>query len=73
MKRPKDHQIQILHTFSKKHSMKMSLSKKYAHSLFDCNGCLKDKTLKGKVGLFLVESVAYKENSKKLVYWMVRY
>ena len=53
----------------------MSLDKKNAHSLFNCNGCLKDKKLKGTLGLFPVKSVAYKQkqNQKKMAYWMIRY
>ena len=48
----------------------MSLDKKNAHSLFNCNGCLKDKKLKGTLGLFPVKSVAYKQkqNQKK---WLI--
>ena len=42
IKRHKDHQVQILHTFSKKSWEKLSLDNKNAHSLFNCNVCLKD-------------------------------
>ena len=43
IKRHKDHQVQILDTFSKKSWEKLSLDNKNAHSLFNCNVCLKDK------------------------------
>ena len=73
IKRRKDHQVQILDTFSKKSWEKLSLDKKNAHSLFNCNGCLKDKKLKGTLGLFPVKSVAYKQKqNKKMAYW-IRY
>ena len=65
IKRRKDHQVQILDTFSKKSWEKLSLDKKNAHSLFNCNGCLKDKKLKGTLGLFPVKSVAYKQKQNK--------
>ena len=52
IKRHRDHQVQILDTFSKKNWEKMSLNKKNAHSLFNCNGCLQDTKIKGTLGLF---------------------
>ena len=60
IKRHKDHQVQIRDTFSKKNWEKLSLDKKNAHSLFNCNGCLKDTKLKGTLGFFPVKSVVYK-------------
>ena len=42
IRRNKDHQVQILDTFSKKSWEKLSLDNKNAHSLFNCNVCLKD-------------------------------
>ena len=65
IKRYKDHQVQILDTFSKKNWEKLSLNKKNAHSLFNCNGCLQDTKLKGTLGLFPVRSVAYKQKLKE--------
>ena len=65
IKRHKDHQVQILDTFSKKNWEKLSLNKKNAHSLFNCNGCLQDAKLKGTRGLFPVKSVAYKQKLKE--------
>ena len=65
IKQHKDHQVQILDTFSMKNWEKPSLSKKNAHSLFNCNGCLQDTKLKGTLGLFPVKSVAYKQKLKE--------
>ena len=64
IKRHKDHQVQILDKFSKKNLEKLSLDKKNAHSLLNCNGCLKDTNLKGTLGLLPVKSVAYKQKLK---------
>ena len=58
IKRHKDHQVQILDTFSKKNWEKLSLNKKNAHSLFSWNGCLQDTKLKGTLELFPVKSKA---------------
>ena len=65
IKRYKDHQVQILDTFSRKNWEKLSLNKKNTHSLFNCNGCLQDTKLKGTLGLFSVKRVAYKQKLKE--------
>ena len=65
IKRHKDHQVQILDKFSKKNWEKLSLNKKNAHSLFNCNGCLQDTKLKGTLGLFPVKRVACKQKLKE--------
>ena len=58
IKRHKEHQFQILDTFSEKNWEKLSLNKKNPHSLFNCNGCLQDTKLKGTLRLFPVKSIA---------------
>ena len=65
IKRHKDHQVQILDKFSKKNWEKLSLNKKNAHSLFNCNVCLQDTKLNGTLGFFPVKSVACKQKLKE--------
>lgn len=63
-KRHSDQKKEILKVFSANNWENLILNKKEKHSLFDCDGCLKDKQFKETLEFFLVTTQSL-TNTKK--------